>query len=111
MDCFVASAPRNDGGGSGRCDKLARRAKLLFTRKKVRFIRMPSRPGQRGVRTSRTWGGNAVDAEVRWTSAADAYGKSVWSRRRGAGVNASGGRSISQGATEAKEPFSGESTL
>src|SRR5205085_11513370 len=49
--------------------------------------------------------------EVRKTVAHDAYGKSVWSRRRGAGVNASGGRSIPQGATEAKEPFSGESTL
>ena len=31
-------------------------------------------------------------------------------RRRGAGVNAPGGNSF-QGATEAKEPFSGESTL
>ena len=53
---------------------------------------------------------------MRWTlmlrqaSAAKAYGKDVWSRRRGAGVNALGDNS-SQGATEAKEPFSGESTL
>src|SRR5215218_9476013 len=47
--------------------------------------------------------------ELRQTSAADAYGKSVWSRRRSAGVNPPGRRSISQGATEAKELFSGES--
>src|SRR4029078_2610589 len=39
-----------------------------------------------------------------------AYGEVVWSRRRGAGVNAPGGNSF-QGATEAKEPFSGEITL
>ena len=39
-----------------------------------------------------------------------AYGEVVWSRRRGAGVNAPGGNCF-QGATEAKEPFSGESTL
>ena len=48
--------------------------------------------------------------EVRKTVAYDAYGKGVWSRRRGAGVNAPGGLT-SQGATEAKEPFSGESSL
>jgi hypothetical protein len=53
---------------------------------------------------------------MRWTLAVSitngmrAYGKDVWSRRRGAGVNAPGGNSL-QGATEAKEPFSGESTL
>ena len=52
----------------------------------------------------------AVDADVPITNGADAYGKDVWSRRRGAGVNALGDNS-SQGATEAKEPFSGESTL
>ena len=53
---------------------------------------------------------DAVDAKVPLTNGTDAYGKGVWSRRRGAGVNAPGGNSF-QGATEAKEPFSGESTL
>ena len=51
---------------------------------------------------------------MRWTLAVPitngmrAYGKGVWSRRRGAGVKRAGGIPP---ATEAKEPFSGESTL
>ena len=53
---------------------------------------------------------DAVDADVPITNGAGAYGEGVWSRRRGAGVNAPGGNSF-QGATEAKEPFSGESSL
>jgi len=48
--------------------------------------------------------------KLRLTSAADAYGKDVWSRRRGAGVNAPLGNSL-RGAREAKEPFSRESPL
>jgi len=52
----------------------------------------------------------AVDADVPKTNGADAYGEDVWSCRRGAGVNAPGGNCF-QGATEAKEPFSGESTI
>ena len=56
-----------------------------------------------------TRGGDAVDVEVPETAGTKAYGKSVWSRRRGAGVNALGDW-ILPGATEAKEPFSGEST-
>ena len=56
------------------------------------------------------WDGDAVDADVPITNGADAYGEVVWSRRRGAGVNAHGGNSF-RGATEAKEPFSGEITL
>jgi hypothetical protein len=53
---------------------------------------------------------DAVDATAPITNGTEAYGKGVWSRRRGAGVNAPGGNSF-QGATEAKEPFSGESSL
>ncbi len=45
---------------------------------------------------------------LRQASVIEAYGKSVWSRRRSAGVNPLAG-SILQGATEAKELFSGES--
>jgi hypothetical protein len=40
---------------------------------------------------------------------AEAYGEVVWFWRRGAGVKSRGSESI-PGATEAKEPFSGEST-
>jgi hypothetical protein len=42
--------------------------------------------GRRPIVTTR--GGDAVDVEVPLTRGAKAYGKSVWSRRRGAGVNA-----------------------
>jgi hypothetical protein len=57
-------------------------------------------------------GRGAMDAEVvAGRAAAEAYGKDVWSRRRDAGVHAPGRRPISQGATEAKAPFSGEITL
>jgi len=45
---------------------------------------------------------------VRKTSARDAYGEVVWSWRRGAGVKLRGEICA---ATEAKEPFSGESSL
>ena len=47
--------------------------------------------------------------KLRLTSAAEAYGKDVWSRRRGAGVKLL--EATLPGATEAKEPFSGEITL
>jgi hypothetical protein len=43
----------------------------------------------------------------RLTRVAEAYGEVVWSWRRGAGVKSSRNESFS-GATEAKEPFSGE---
>jgi hypothetical protein len=39
----------------------------------------------------------------------EAYGEVVWFWRRGAGVKFAGSESLSR-ATEAKEPFSGEST-
>src|SRR5689334_12882573 len=65
--------------------------------------------GQRGVAHVTTRDRDAVDVDAMETNVAEAYGKSVWSRRRGAGVNAPAG-SILPGATEAKEPFSGEST-
>ena len=68
-----------------------------------------SRPTQRGVRDRNERGTGCGGREVRKAIAHDAYGKSVWSRRRSAGVNAPGRRPISQGATEAKELFSGES--
>src|SRR3954451_24808201 len=111
MDCFVAFAPRNDGRGGG-CDKLARRAKLRFTRNMIRFIRIviPSRSEGRAHVNERGTGMRWT-CVLRLTSATCAYGKSVWSRRRGAGVNVAGRRSIFRGTTEAKEPFSGESTL
>src|SRR4029079_4113734 len=48
--------------------------------------------------------------QCRQANGVRAYGEVVWSRRRGAGVNAPGGNSF-QGATEAKEPFSGENSL
>ena len=71
----------------------------------------PSRPDQRGARDRHERGtGMRWTRKLRLTSAADAYGKDVWSRRRGAGVNAPGGNCF-QGATEAKEPFSREITL
>jgi hypothetical protein len=61
-----------------------------------------SRSSKRGAGMRWTWCAHLTKARI-------AYGKSVWSRRRSAGVNAPGRRSISQGATEAKELFSGES--
>ena len=60
------------------------------------------------IATTVRW--DAVDVKAPITNGAGAYGKGVWSRRRGAGVNAPGGNRF-QGATEAKEPFSGESSL
>jgi|GEM_PF-3837571 len=48
-----------------------------------------------------------MDAKRVQASACEAYGEVVWFGRRGAGVKLAG--SISP-ATEAKEPFSGEST-
>ena len=50
-----------------------------------------------------------MDVGVPLDERAQSVRQSVWSRRRDAGVNAPGGDS--QGATEAKEPFSGESAL
>ena len=46
---------------------------------------------------------------ARQTCAPDAYGEVVWFGRRGAGAKSGRGESFSR-ATEAKEPFSGEST-
>jgi hypothetical protein len=46
---------------------------------------------------------------ARETYAQEAYGEVVWFGRRGAGAKPKGSESFS-GATEAKEPFSGEST-
>jgi hypothetical protein len=46
---------------------------------------------------------------ARWTYAPEAYGEVVWFGRRGAGAKSEGGKA-SLVATEAKEPFSGEST-
>ena len=47
--------------------------------------------------------------QVRETYAPDAYGEVVWFGRRGAGAKSRRSESFF-GATEAKEPFSGEST-
>src|SRR5689334_97041 len=58
-------------------------------------------------RTSRTRGGMRWTRRVRQTCAPDAYGEVVWFGRRGAGAKFHG---LRRGATEAKEPFSGEST-
>jgi hypothetical protein len=53
--------------------RFARRANHLYNL-------APSRPTQRGVsRSSQTLGGDAVDADARWTSDATADGKAVWS--------------------------------
>jgi hypothetical protein len=49
-----------------------------------------------------------VDATARQTYAPEAYGEVVWFGRRGAGAK-SCEEEVSR-ATEAKEPFSGEST-
>jgi hypothetical protein len=49
-----------------------------------------------------------VDAEARETYAPEAYGEVVWFGRRGAGAKPREAK-VSR-ATEAKEPFSGEST-
>src|SRR6185312_10284351 len=46
---------------------------------------------------------------ARQTCAPGAYGEVVWSRCRGAGIKSARGESFSL-MTEAKEPFSGEST-
>jgi len=46
---------------------------------------------------------------VRQTCAPEAYGEVVWFGRRGAGAKSERSESFSR-ATEAKEPFSGEST-
>jgi hypothetical protein len=60
-------------------------------------------------RSSRTCGGMRWTPSVRQASAREAYGEVVWFGRRGAGVK-SGRAKASSVATEAKEPFSGEST-
>ena len=57
--------------------------------------------------TNARW--DAVDAMARQTCGPDAYGEVVWFGRRGAGAKSGRGESFSR-ATEAKEPFSGEST-
>src|SRR4029079_10507822 len=54
-----------------------------------------SRPTQRGVGHRHNEGRGAVDAEVPLTNGAEAYGKDVGSWRRGAGVNAPRGNSLS----------------
>ena len=58
-------------------------------------------------RSSRTRGGMRWTQMARSTYAPDAYGEVVWFGRRGAGAKLAG--SVPP-ATEAKEPFSGEST-
>src|SRR4051812_31072686 len=57
-----------------------------FYRNSIRGIWIASRPTQRGVGHRHDEGRVAVDADVPETSGADAYGKDVWSWRRGAGV-------------------------
>ena len=59
-------------------------------------------------RTSRTRGEMRWTLRARQTWAPDAYGEVVWFGRRGAGAKSAGSVPL---ATEAKEPFSGESTL
>src|SRR6476660_8787960 len=60
-------------------------------------------------RSSRTRGEMRWTRELRLTCVARAYGEVVWFGRRGAGAK-SGRSETSLVATEAKEPFSGEST-
>jgi hypothetical protein len=50
-----------------------------------------------------------MDAKRAQASACEAYGEVVWFGRRGAGAKSGRDESFSR-ATEAKEPFSGEST-
>ena len=69
----------------------------------------PVPPGKRGARDRNERGTGCGGRGVRKAIAHEAYGKSVWSRRRSAGVNAPGCLTF-QGATEAKELFSGESS-
>ena len=96
----------------GNCVKPGNQKYFCFTEWKSALRLCPSRPTQRGVGHRHDEGRVAVDAvRVAGRAARIAYGKDVWSRRRDAGVHAPGRRPISQGATEAKEPFSGESSL
>jgi hypothetical protein len=64
---------------------------FAFTEPKSVAYLWPSRPTERGVGHRHNVGRVAVDADVAKTSATKAYGKSVWSRRRDAGVYALGG--------------------
>ena len=95
----------------GMCVKPQIKKYFAFPEMKTGLYPPPSRPDQRGARDRHERGtGMRWTPKLRQTSAADAYGKDVWSRRRGAGANAPLGNSL-RGATEAKEPFSGESPL
>ena len=59
------------------CPALTRKI-FLFFRNENQAIDLAVSPGKRGVRTSRTRGGMRWTRMLRLTSAADAYGKSVW---------------------------------
>jgi hypothetical protein len=76
----------------------------------IKGILRPSSPQDEGrSRSSRMRGGMRWTPRPRLTSVAEAYGEVVWFWRGGAGVKSEGSESVSW-ATEAKEPFSGEST-
>ena len=63
--------------------------------------------GALAIVTNVRW--DAMDAKRAQASGREAYGEVVWFGRRGAGVKSGRGKA-SLVATEAKEPFSGEST-
>ena len=72
------------------CDNTTRRANhpkpvqpsrekyFCFSEMKIRLLMWPSHPARGALRTSRTRGGMRWTRMLRRTSAADAYGKSVW---------------------------------
>jgi hypothetical protein len=63
-----------------------------FIRRTIAGISLPIPSHSEGRwPSSRTRGGSRWTRRLRLTSATDAYGEGVWSRRRGAGVNAPGG--------------------
>jgi hypothetical protein len=83
----------------------------------AKIFRLTPRPNQRHNSARLTHrGALAIVTDVRWdamdakraqASGREAYGEVVWFGRRGAGVKLAGNVPP---ATEAKEPFSGEST-
>jgi hypothetical protein len=85
----------------------------VFPNRKSAVELLPSHPrqGRFAIVTNAGWdavdAGSVRHAQACWTKTLVAYGEVVWSWRRGAGVKSA--KDIPP-ATEAKEPFSGEST-
>ena len=102
-DCDKATCRANHS----KLDKPFTQKYSAFVLAQIIGITPPVSRRMRGVGHRHERGEMRWTRELRLTCAAQAYGEVVWFGRRGAGVKLARGFSLT---TEAKEPFSGEST-